>query len=257
MLTWLVQIIDVERNKFLNLLNILERFNINYILVEPKKDKIILSGNKSDFTPEDNKDYFVCGSYLLVKNAEKIIKNSVFSIDKYTSDDFMNIFGKENFVNSDIFITETDKIKWNKNDKLFIRPVNDVKTFNGGVYTQESFNYKGLVSIAKVKEISQEYRFFVVDKKIISGSSYKMNGKFFESEIIDNQAELFAKKMISLTNEKNFAIDIAKINDEYKIVELNCLNSAGFYKNDLFKFVIAIDEYYMKQRYTTSKKFKM
>lgn len=259
MLTWLVQIIDVEKEKFNQLLDALDRFNIDFKLVYPKKDKIFLSINGEEFIPEKDKNYFVCGSYLLAQNAEKLIKNAVFNIDKYGSDEFLEIFGKHNFVNGDIKIVNSNNINWNENEKLFIRPINDVKNFNGGVYTKETFNYKGDVAIAKIKEISQEYRFFVVDKEIVSGSSYKLNGKFFESENIDDGAIRFAKEMISLFNEDNYALDIAKINNEYKIVELNCINSAGFYKNDLFKFVIAIENYYenKKMELNLSKKMKM
>lgn len=243
MITWLIQVVDVEKDKFNQLLNILERFNIDYKLVTPKKNKIISLVTGKEFLPDENKEYFVCGSYALAKNAEKIIKNSVFNIDKYSSEDFVKIFGQESFVNHDIQIIEAKDIDWNNNSKLFIRPVNDVKTFNGGVYTKESFDYNGFVAIAKIKEISQEYRFFVVNKEIVSGSIYKMNGKFFESENIDDGAICFAKEMINLFSEDNYALDIAKINNDYKIVELNCLNSAGFYKNDLYKFVNAIESY--------------
>ena len=31
------------------------------------------------FIPEKDKDYFVCGSYLLAQNTEKFIKNAVFA----------------------------------------------------------------------------------------------------------------------------------------------------------------------------------
>lgn len=259
MLTWLIQIIDVEKEKFNQLLGALDRFSIDFKLVYPKKDKIFLSINGEEFIPEKDKDYFVCGSYLLAQNTEKFIKNAVFNIDQYSSDEFIEIFGEDNFVNSDIQTIHSDNIKWEENEKLFIRPMNDVKTFNGGVYTKETFHYKGDVAIAKIKEISQEYRFFVVNKEIVSGSSYKLNGKFFESENIDDGAILFAKEMIGLFNEDNYALDIAKVNNEYKIVELNCINSAGFYKNDLFKFVIAIENYYenKKMELNVSKKMKM
>jgi hypothetical protein len=41
---------------------------------------------------------------------------------------------------------------------------------------------------------------------------------------------------------RGFVIDIADLqNDEYKIIEINNLNSSGFYAIDLQKFVMAIE----------------
>lgn len=63
--------------------------------------------------------------------------------------------------------------------------------------------------------------------------------------------------MISKFPEKCFVIDVAKVDNNYKIVELNGLNSAGFYNIDLYKLVFDIEDYYNNNTHHSKKKFKM
>ena len=41
---------------------------------------------------------------------------------------------------------------------------------------------------------------------------------------------------------KAFVIDIARVDGEFKIIEINNLNSAGFYASDVQKIIAAIEE---------------
>jgi len=53
----------------------------------------------------------------------------------------------------------------------------------------------------------------------------------------------FANQMVQIWQpDRGFVIDIARLsNDELKIVELNNLNSSGFYSCDVMKIVAAIE----------------
>lgn len=252
---WLVQIIENEKNTFHQLLNILDRFKINYDVVNVYNNKIWKDEKEYQFSEDLN--YFTCGSYQLSQYAYKIRPDCVFSIEDYSFEDLMNIFGKENFVNSDAKILKSQDINWDNNEKLFIRPVEDTKSFNGGVYTKENFNYSGDVVVAELKKISQEYRFFIVDNEISTSSMYKLNGKYHINSNIDDDAIKFVDKMIKEMPEKCFVIDVAKVDKDYKIVELNGLNSAGFYNIDLYKLVFSIEDYYEKYINNPVKKLKM
>lgn len=242
---WLIQPTKVEEEKIKELINILEKASIDYDLVYPFEDKVV----KQDKTPyhyDHNEKYFVCGSYSLTRNVYKERKEAVFSLDKYKFDDFITIFGSENFVNHDAKIVNYNKIIW-EDDEYFLRPVNDDKSFNGGVYSKNDvINCNEDVIVAKVKKINKEHRFFIVDGKIATASLYKVNGSISTSDVIDEGAIEFAESMIKKFNFPGFVIDIATIGNEYKIVELNCLNASGFYDINLYKLIDSVERYYSK-----------
>lgn len=252
---WIIQIIETEKNSFHSLLNILERFNIDFDVVQVHNGKIWKDSLEYKLEPSVN--YMVCGSYQLNRYIQEKRKSVVFSIEDYSFENFLDIFGKENFVNGDAKIISSEDIGWSENLEIFIRPVEDTKSFNGGVYNKENFNYKGDVVVANIKNISQEYRFFIIDNKISTSSMYKLNGKYETSYPIDDKAVEFVHNMIGKFDEKCFVIDVAKIDDDYKIVELNGLNSAGFYNIDLYKFVFDIEDYYEKYIDNPKKKLKL
>lgn len=252
---WLIQIIENEKQAFNNLLNILDRFNVPYDIVEVNRGKIWQNNKEYEFDTFLN--YMICGSYQLSQYTRIKRPDSVFSIEDYSFEQIMNIFGNENFVNSDAKIMSSREINWNNNHRMFIRPVEDTKNFNGGVYSKEEFKYNGDVVVATLKNISQEYRFFIIDNKISTASMYKMNGKYETSYPVEESAIQFVENMISKFPEKCFVIDVAKVDNNYKIVELNGLNSAGFYNIDLYKLVFDIEDYYNKYTHHSKKKFKM
>ena len=66
---------------------------------------------------------------------------------------------------------------------------------------------------------------------------------FFYSADIDSDVISYAEKMIAIWQPaRAFVIDIALVRGgEFKIVEINNINSAGFYACDIQKFVFAIE----------------
>lgn len=102
------------------------------------------------------------------------------------------------------------------------------------------------VIIAAVKKINKEHRFFIVDGKIATASLYKINGSISTSDVIDEGAKIFVENMIKKFDFPGFVIDVATIGNEYKIVELNCLNASGFYEINLYKLIDSVERYYSK-----------
>lgn len=240
---WLIQKTKIEHEKIIELIDILEKAGIDYDIVYPFEDKVIMQ-NKKNYIYDNKEKYFVCGSYSLVRNVKKSRPDAVFSLDEYKFNDFINIFGKNNFVNTDAKIINYNDILWNE-EKYFIRPLNDDKSFNGGTYTKNNIiEYNGDVVIAKVKHINKEHRFFIINGKISSASLYKINGEISTSSVIDEGAILFVEKMIKKFDFPCFVIDIATIENEYKIVELNCINASGFYDINLYRLINSVLEYY-------------
>lgn len=242
---WLIQPVKVEQEKIEELINLLERAGISYDIVYPFEG-MVLNPDKTEYIYDEKETYFVCGSYPLTRNVYKNRKESVFSLEDYSFEDIMNIFEAKNFVNSDAKIIHSKDMVWNE-EEYFIRPANDDKSFNGGIYNSNTFNYNGDIVVAQLKHISKEHRFFVIDSEIVTGSLYKINGSFAASAVIDEEAMNFAKEMIKKFNYPGFVIDIATVNDEYKIMELNCLNAAGFYDISLYKLINAVMDYYEKE----------
>lgn len=160
----------------------------------------------------------------------------------------------------------------------FIRPVHDSKSFSGTVmdgaelaaWKQKvldvSDGYATLrpetpVMYAEPKNIDLEARFFIVDGSVVSGSSYRSLGRQILYQRIDGNNPLF-RPMVDFVRDmlavdftesdsyessyaepidKAFVMDVGQIGNEYKVVEINTINSAGFYATDMGAVVRALE----------------
>lgn len=147
-------------------------------------------------------------------------------------------------------------------DRFFIRPNSDSKSFTGELNTWDEFciwrqqiqalgecwgktvNMNDLVVMAPVQEIAAEYRLFVVDGKVVTGSRYKMGTNVIYDRLVDDDVLKFADKIIRLFSPADaFALDIATTPaGDHKVLEINSLNSAGLYDADTMLLVHALNE---------------
>ncbi len=147
-------------------------------------------------------------------------------------------------------------------ENFFIRPNEDTKSFAGEVNTWDQFsiwrqqiqvlgecwgktvNMDDLVVMAPIRKLLAEYRLFVVNKEVVTGSRYKMGNKVVYDPLIDDAVLELANEAIELFCPVDaFALDIAMTRDMGpKILEVNCINSAGLYAADTTKLVHALDE---------------
>lgn len=159
-------------------------------------------------------------------------------------------------LNENAVINTFDKIEpiW---DEFFFRPCEDTKIFNGEVTTKEKFflwrekemnspygcDYANdEVMISPLKEIISEYRFFVVDGKVVTYSQYKQDNELYQSNDVPTNIVLFAQQMVDLWQPvRAFVIDIANTSEGLKVIEINNFNSAGFYDADVVKIIDAIE----------------
>lgn len=144
---------------------------------------------------------------------------------------------------------------------FFIRPTEDRKVFSGEVIDKANFELwkrstqevssgyttltpDTMVSVAPLKAIHKEFRFFVVDGKIVTGSQYRFGDRTIHlSALKGEDAELYAQSMVDRWQPaKAFVIDVALTDQGYKVIEYNCCNSAGFYKSDVSKLVQALEK---------------
>jgi len=139
-----------------------------------------------------------------------------------------------------------------------MKPSNDLKAYPGVIvpsgktlnevlnhkYTSEYF--KDVLSIVTpVKDILAEYRIFVINNKIVTGSLYRKDGKSCVTQL-DLNEPLFLNllKTVIPPFYNSFVIDLCIVNEDdiitVKIMEYNCINCSGFYDSDvnlLFKHI--------------------
>lgn len=157
-------------------------------------------------------------------------------------------------------------------DKFFMRPTLDSKTFNGQVITWDDFviwresvekisdsESQSTLTVDDVmvmsplqNDIYAEYRFFVVDGKVITGSMYKLGDTVMYEEVRNKNRYVwkFAQQMVDLWQpNRAFCLDICTIDAPgdfecsiEKVMEINSINSAGFYAMDMQKIVEAIND---------------
>ena len=166
----------------------------------------------------------------------------------------------ENLLNYDAIVCRFDEVMQYFADDFFIRPCEDTKSFTGEVYSWKKFDSwrtevlninndftmlkkDTMVSYCSVKQIFSEYRFFVVDGKIVTASQYKRGNTVLHNANIDQYIIDYANEMINTWQPaRAFVIDIASTPNGCKVIEINNFNSAGFYACDVGKIVEAIED---------------
>lgn len=138
--------------------------------------------------------------------------------------------------------------------KLFIRPSNGYKSFAGQVISfdnlEEEINtlkqsYGGidpetLVLVSCVQKITEEYRFTVIDGKVVSGSVYMDESNIgtykphFNKHCYNREAIVYAQKIAEMYQpDKAFTLDVCRVDYGdyylYKLLEINSFNCASMY----------------------------
>jgi hypothetical protein len=153
--------------------------------------------------------------------------------------------------------------KYGVDNCIFIRPDSGAKTFTGQVIKKEELdkdikafaNYAAkpideiLLIVSSPKVIESEYRFVIIDKKVVTGSQYIKNGKIYNSKKYPVEAEELAFKIAQEKWQPDiaFTLDICKSDGEYHLLECNSFSCSGLYKCLLEPVVKAISEAALKE----------
>lgn len=137
---------------------------------------------------------------------------------------------------------------------VFLKPNDDYKHFTGSVlrFSACADLYRELreagrpiapsseVVLGKPFEIDAEWRLFLVDGEVVTGSMYRPSGDaHLPAELVD-----FAEKAASdWTPASVFVLDIARVDRAWKIVECNCFNGSRFYSADVERLVRQVSEH--------------
>jgi hypothetical protein len=137
-------------------------------------------------------------------------------------------------------------------DKLFfIRPVSDLKDFNGCVMEFRDIKlWKDKISsyasnldtipivVGEAHGISYEWRLFILNGKVITGSQYRTYCVLNVRPNVPQEVIDFAEDQSKIYSPSDlFVMDVCKSGTELYILEIGCFNSAGFYASDLEKLM--------------------
>ena len=232
--------------------------------VTKQLDSMTMNVEESDEVVVDKKRKAVIfGSTTL----SRISKHRNWSPGSYINENFefnqwKAGFGVENLLNGDAVVSKVkDAANLCTSDSAFLRPTEDTKAFAGTVMSKAEFEkWQSNISkipeeefsplhkntdiiISSTKEIESECRVFVVDGKIVASSMYKQGSRVITSVDVPTQFIEFAKQMVDLWQPaRAFVIDVAKTALGFKVIEINNINSSGFYKADVYAIVKAIKE---------------
>jgi hypothetical protein len=138
-------------------------------------------------------------------------------------------------------------------DRLFfIRPDGDDKEFAGEVlafgearawYAQASaggaaFDPACPIVVAEPAGIAEEWRLFVVDGAVSSGSQYRFRHRLSVAPGLPPEVAAFGAAVARRWSPAPaFALDLCRSGEGLYVLEVNCFNSAGFYASDVQKVV--------------------
>jgi hypothetical protein len=84
------------------------------------------------------------------------------------------------------------------------------------------------------QKIESEWRFFILDGKVVTGSSYRWLGARRTNLPLTDALQTAVEASKSWLPAINVVMDICFLRDgSYRVVEFNCINSSGFYNSDV------------------------
>lgn len=212
----------------------------------------------------------VIGTTTLMKHAHKSWTPATFFIpENFRVSTWQKVYGKE-LLNNDGEVCKLNDLLIKSPDRFFIRPNDDLKDFSGVLVQRESiidqinninsnpdkFNFTGNleVFISPIKHIQKEYRFFVVDKKVVSGCQYRLKTMIQFDINLDQSLLDYAQKLVDMWQPADaYVMDLVlDDNGGYKLLEFNCLNASGLYVCDAVKIVSAIESMVDSPKFITN-----
>lgn len=256
---WILQDNLFNEDAYQVLLDTLIRFNIPHSV-----HKVIPFVGELTDPPELSTDNVICmGSYSLRHVAKKEgWTPGVFDLEPFDFTEQLKHWGSY-MLNYDATVVRFADVSYE--GSAFLRPIQDSKVFAGGVFDHEDFNEwqrkvcvleedygstlskDTLVQVCRLRKIYSEHRFWVVKGKVVTSSTYKLGRRVQYETLIDPRFQEFAEMCIAEWQpHEAFVIDICDCEDGLKVVEINTLNSSGFYAADIQKLVMALEDTFNK-----------
>jgi hypothetical protein len=246
---WIIQQSIFKPGNYDLLVSALENLGIDYTSVAIKNGEM--------FPDVDIQGkVYICGAIKLTKiAADRHWSAGSFLNAEFNFDLWRKKLGTE-MLNFDVVKGTLADVDIGALASFFIRSLEDNKAFDGMVMDREmladwrrdpsKIHLSTLeVIVSPIKKIYREYRLFVVNKQVVTGSVYKIGGRPEISSVIDADVIDYAINIIGKwTPADSFVIDISLGEDGLKVIEFNNINSSGFYASNVAKYVEAIQTAY-------------
>lgn len=259
---WLVQrdLVSQQYQDDLNDVDILKRLNLEVVEFDliPFENKIV---GLEYLNVSDDLHYIVragtnairvfleTGNGLTQNVWHKIKGDLYYSIKNFDQKNYLSIPDLP-CINKDSELLDlsvnTDLYASFSSDK-FIKPTCDLKAFDAGIleagqvvkhFIENGFHHKDYqknnVIISSLKNIIEEYRFFICKNEVVGSSRYFVNGRLNISTYVPELLTMAAKRYIdTYSPSKLFVLDLGLLdNEKIEIVEYNCFSASGTYAID-------------------------
>ncbi|WP_166879018.1 ATP-grasp domain-containing protein [Massilia mucilaginosa] len=211
-----------------------------------------------DLVPDVNLEgkVYVCGAIKLARIArDKGWVPGSFLNENFKFDIWLAQLGAE-LLNHDIESGALANVRTAHLAKFFIRPAEDNKAFDGMLMDSATIAdwrrdpakahlQQMDVIVSPVKAIYREYRLFIVNRKVVTGSVYRIGGRAEISPDVEDDVLDYARSVIGKwTPAESFVMDVCLTQDGLKVIEFNNINSSGFYAINVPKYVDAMQTHY-------------
>jgi hypothetical protein len=141
--------------------------------------------------------------------------------------------------------------------EAFIRPDSPLKPFAGRVLALDAVSLPALdhgfyyddehlpVVVAPIRTVGREWRFGVVDRRVVAGSGYLAEGREAVSQAPASEAWRFAAEVASELEppEPVYVLDVCETPEGLRLLELNPFSGADLYACDLNTVVAEVGRF--------------
>jgi hypothetical protein len=204
------------------------------------------------------------GPIQFIRTKNKGFIPGAFGFKKDTDTSYyMNQIPLKYFFNSDAIYLPFGMIQSRKymlqdmfGEHIFIRPDSGFKSFTGFDVKIKDLDFElsslkqtknpfpnEMCLVSRAKKIHGEYRLIVCDKKIITGSQYRWDGKMDIRIDVHSDAWAFAEKIVANADwqlDTCYTVDVFLGDDGPRIGEFNSFASSGLYNCDMDAIVEAV-----------------
>lgn len=216
-------------------------------------------GVETEVVLDANEPLFCFGSNTLCKiMLRRGYKPAAFYSENSSMPNLLEKY-KDEMLNADMVISRLGDANPSF-EPFFMRPAIDSKVFTSGLWSkQELENFKADLKNIKDGEFStvtldtiavcsseklifSEFRYFIIDGKIVSSSRYKTHDRVTILPNVDHYIDEYVEKIIGIYQpERAFCLDVAETPNGLKVIEVNCINCSGLYAIDSNKFIFAVE----------------
>lgn len=155
------------------------------------------------------------------------------------------------------FVSDADAVLNEfESQRVFVRPDSPLKPFAGRVLAREKISLAALdhgfyfddpdlaVIVAPIRSIGREWRYVVVDQRVIAGSAYAADGRSALPDDPNGAPWQFAEKVARSIEppEDVYVLDVCEADGALKLLELNPFSGADLYACNAKDVVIAVSK---------------